>query len=406
MNSRIFVSFHTTIYPKAMHIRKRGKTYLICISMGFDSSGKRIRQYVTYDPDPTLTPRQANHAAYNYGIEIENKLKRGGTIQYEALTFNQFAEMYFRDFAPTLKEYTAVQYKDIYEKRFKPYFGNMRIKNIRPLDIRQWLTAMERLDKTGKLTENSKGVYFRTLSSMLGVAYRWELIDNNPCRRIRAPRDKQSTVKALQQSDFDKLFAKIDSFPDSRAVLLIYLLSSTGMREGEAAGLKWQDINFENRTISIEREVVHIPRIGLRVTSPKSINSIREICVPELLCDKLSAYKDKQNKDIAERGNYYNDEGYIFTQFNGSPVHSSSIREWTKKAFEYCDVPYITVHGLRHTYASILISNGADPRTTAAQLGHSTPSLTINIYCNPQYDAKRRAGDLIGIIIASNHLDK
>lgn len=84
--------------------------------MGFDSSGKRIRQYVTYDPDPTLTPRQANHAAYNYGIEIENKLKRGGTMQYEALTFNQFAEMYFRDFAPTLKEYTAVQYKDIYEK--------------------------------------------------------------------------------------------------------------------------------------------------------------------------------------------------------------------------------------------------------------------------------------------------
>ena len=389
-----------------MHIRKRGKTYLICISLGFDSNGKRIRQYVTYDPDPTLTPKQANHAAYNYGIEIENKLKRGGSLQYETLTFNQFAEMYFRDFAPTLKEYTAVQYKDIYERRFKPHFGNMRIKNIRPIDIRQWLTAMERLDKSGELTENSKGVYFRTLSSMLGVAYRWELIDNNPCRRIRAPRNKQSAVKALQQSDFDKLFAKIDSFPDPRAVLMIYILSSTGIREGEAAGLKWQDINYENQNIRIEREVMYIPKLGLRVTSPKSVNSIRDICVPALLCDKLLAYKAIQDKDIAERGGYYNDEGYIFTQFNGSPVHSSTIRAWTMKVFEYCDVPYITVHGLRHTYASILISNGADPRTTAAQLGHSTPSLTINIYCNPQYDAKRRAGDLIGSIITGNRSDE
>lgn len=385
-----------------MHIRKRGKTYLICISLGFDSNGKRIRKYVTYNPDPTLTPRQADQTAFKYGIEIENKLKRGGTLKYESLTFSQFAEMYFRDFAPTLKEYTAIQYKDIYERRFKPYFGNMRIKNIRPLDIRQWLTTMERLDKSGKLTENSKGVYFRTLSSMLGVAFRWELIDNNPCRRIRAPRNKQSAVKALQQSDFDKLFAKIDSFPDPRAVLMIYLLSTTGIREGEAAGLKWQDIDFENQIIRIEREVVYIPKIGLRVTSPKSVNSIREICVPALLCDKLSPYKTLQDKEIADRGVYYNNEGYVFTQLNGSPVHSSTIREWIKKAFEYCEVPYITVHGLRHTYASILISNGTDPRTTAAQLGHSTPSLTINIYCNPQYNAKRRAGDLIGSIIIGN----
>lgn len=389
-------------YPKAMHIRKRGKSYLICISLGFDSSGKRIRQYVTYSPDPTMTPRQANQAAYKYGIEIENKLKRGGTIRYESITFNQFAEIYFKDYAPTLKEYTAVQYKDIYERRFKPCFGNMRLKNIRPLDIRQWLTAMERLDKSGELTESSKGVYFRTLSSMLGVAFRWELIDNNPCRRIRAPRNKQSAVKALQQSDFDKLFAKIDSFPDPRAVLMIYLLSSTGIREGEAAGLKWQDINYENRIIKIEREVVHIPKIGLRVTSPKSVNSIREICIPELLCNKLLSYKAIQDKGIADRGEYYNNEGYVFTQINGSPVHSSTIREWIKKAFEYCEVPYITVHGLRHTYASILISNGTDPRTTAAQLGHSTPSLTINIYCNPQYNAKRRAGDLIGNIITGS----
>lgn len=262
---------------------------------------------------------------------------------------------------------------------------------------------MARSDKSGKLSENSKGVYFRTLSSMLGVAYRWGLIDENPCRRVRAPRSRQSRVKALQQSDFDKLFAKIDSYPDPRAVLLIYLLTSTGIREGEAAALQWGDIDYENRIIHIEREAVYIPKIGLRITSPKSANSTREVCIPELLCDKLKAYKPIQDKDIAERGSLYNDEGYIITQFNGSPVHASTIREWTKKVFDFCGVPYVTVHGLRHTYASILISNNIDVRTAAAQLGHQSPALTMNVYCNPQNAAKRRAGDLIGNLMGRKY---
>ena len=386
-----------------MNISKRGKTYRICISLGIDSTGKRIRKYANYTPDPSMTTTQTKKAAYNYGLEIENKLKRGVSVKNESLTFNQFAEMYFKNHAPTLKEYTAVQYKDIYERRFKSYFGNMKLKNITALDIRQWLTEMERSDKSGDLSENSKGAYFRTLSSMLGVAFRWELIDENPCRRVRTPRKRQSTVKALQQSDFDKLFSKIDSYPDSQVVLLIYLISMTGIREGEAAGLKWQDIDYENRIIRIEREAVFIPKIGLRITPPKSATSIREICIPDLLCDKLKAYKVIQEKDIADRCGMYNDEGFVITQFFGEPVHASTIRKWTKKVFEFCDVPYVTVHGLRHTYASLLISNGTDPRTAAAQLGHSTPSLTMNIYANPQNSAKRKAGDLIGKIVEKKY---
>ncbi|MBR3465120.1 MAG: tyrosine-type recombinase/integrase [Clostridiales bacterium] len=74
-----------------------------------------------------------------------------------------------------------------------------------------------------------------------------------------------------------------------------------------------------------------------------------------------------------------------------------------KKVFEFCEVPYVTVHGLRHTYASLLISSGTDPRTAAAQLGHSSPSLTMNIYANPQNEAKRKAGDLIGNIMGGKY---
>lgn len=112
--------------------------------------------------------------------------------------------------------------------------------------------------------------------------------------------------------------------------------------------------------------------------------------------DRLKELAQMQHEKILS--NLYTDEGYIITQFNGSPVHASTIRKWIKKAFEFCEVPYVTVHGLRHTYASLLIANGVDVRTTASQLGHSSPSLTLNTYANPQNEAKRRAGDLIGTI--------
>lgn len=183
---------------------------------------------------------------------------------------------------------------------------------------------------------------------------------------------------------------------------MIYLIALTGIREGEAAGLKWSDIDFENKVIHIEREVMYIPKVGLRVTPPKSANSIRDIYIPNLLGEKLKEYQKQQAKDITDRGDLYHNEDYIVTQFNGSPVHASTIRKWIKKACEFCEVPYITVHGLRHTYASILISNGVDPRTAAAQLGHSTPSLTMNTYANPQTEAKRRAANLLDNITKQN----
>ena len=384
-----------------MNIEKRGKSFRITICLGFDRNRKRIREKYTFNPPPNLSARQAEQAAYKYGIELENKLKRGGSVKYESLSFNQFAEIYFKEHAPTLKEYTAVQYKDIYEKRIKPYFGNMRIKNITALDVRQWVSSLERSPGSngkGEISDNTKGVFFRTLSSMLGVAVRWDIIDDNPCRKVKTPRSKKTAVKALQQEDFDKLFAKIDSYRDKRAVITIYLIALTGIREGEAAGLKWQDIDFENKVIHIEREALYIPQKGVRVTSPKSENSIRDIFISDLLLEKLKLYKVIQEKDISDIGDYYQDDNYIIADYDGAPVHASTIRKWLKAVCKHCDVPYVTVHGLRHTYASLLIANGVDVRTAAAQLGHSSPSLTMNVYANPQNEAKRRAGNLIADI--------
>ena len=385
-----------------MVLEKRKKAYRITVYCGSDNNGKAIRQSVTFKPDCNLSERQQYKQAYNYGLELENKIKQGVNLKYDRLTFSQFCEMYFNNHLPTLKENTATQYKQITEKRLLPYFANMRMINISSLDVIQWLASLEKDKnsnrKTPVLSENSKGVYFRTLSSLFGVAVKWGVIRDNPCKRVTMPH-QQTTVKALQQNEVNRLFSLIDSYPDYRVVIVVYILLLTGIRISELIGLQWGDINFDNQIISIKREVIHLANKGTVITPPKSYSSNRDIFVPELLINKLRAYQALQQQDIINKGDLFNNQDYIITQFNGNPVYISTVRKWLKKAFTAFNIPYVTIHGLRHTYASLLISNGIDARTTASQLGHNTPSLVMNVYANPQNIAKRQSANLLEKII-------
>lgn len=381
-----------------MNITKRGKSYRIQI---YNGNGQRITK--TYNPPEGLTDRQRYNAAYKYALELEEKIKRGGSVKYDNLTFAEFTRLYFENYAPGLKVYTAAQYMDICKNRLIPYFGNMKIINITALDVRQWITELDRQNAPGVLSANSKGVYFRTLSALLGVAVKWDIIPDNPCKKVTTPRKPQTDVKALQAPEVARLFDRIDNYQDKRAVILCYIFLLTGVRASEAAGLKWSDIDYNNRVVKIARECLYIPKKGLQVTPPKSRAGLRDIYIPDLLLDKLAEYKAIQNAEIYARGDLYTNEDYIITQFNGAPVHTSTIRALIKKAFEFCGVDYITVHGLRHTYASLLIAGGVDVRTTAAQLGHSTPALTLNTYANPQNAAKRRAADRLTELLQSDY---
>ena len=110
-------------------------------------------------------------------------------------------------------------------------------------------------------------------------------------------------------------------------------------------------------------------------------------------------YKEYHNSFIKEQGGLWvgatGERAKLFTKLDGTPIFDSTIRKWVKKYMSWAGVPYITVHGLRHTYASILISNGNDARAVAAQLGHSTPVLVYNTYANPQECSKRKTAETL-----------
>lgn len=182
------------------------------------------------------------------------------------------------------------------------------------------------------------------------------------------------------------------------------LLLLTGIRASECCGLEWRDIDYENCSIKIERETMYLQDGGYVETTPKSQSSRRSVFVPKSFCDDLKRYRELQLKDISDRGPLWigekGDKCKIMTQFNGLPVSCFTINHWVQKYLKWCGVPVISTHGLRHTFASLLIANGVDVRTTAAQMGHSQPSLVFNTYANPQDSAKRKAAILLDSILS------
>ncbi len=149
--------------------------------------------------------------------------------------------------------------------------------------------------------------------------------------------------------------------------MFILLVLNTGIRKAEAAGLEWQDINYEKHMISITRTSQYIPGTGMIESTPKSKSSVRSIPISDKLVAEFKEYRKWQESEIKRLGGLYQgkhgDKARLFTTLYGKPIFDSTFREWLNKYLAWCGVPRISVHGLRHTFASILIANGTDPKT-------------------------------------------
>ncbi|MBR4494671.1 MAG: site-specific integrase [Clostridiales bacterium] len=379
-----------------MHITKRNKTYRVTVSCGRDKNNKQILHTATYVPPKGLTAKQEQKAVLEFAENFERKIKGGADVRYNKITFRNFCyDLYYKNHLETLKPKTASGYKIVIESRLIPYFGDMQIRSITPLDILNWISSLERNDGQNKaLSQNSIGSWFRTLSAILGKAYSWSIIDENPCKRVKAP-SKKADVNALQMEDIYKIMKRLPEYTDIRAKMFVLLALNTGVREAEAAGLEWRDIDLDNHILHIRRTSQYIPGQGMIESTPKSSSSVRDIPISDALITELMNYHHWQSEQIDKLGDIYEgnlgDKARLFTTFEGRPVYDSTLRKWLTKFLEWCDVPRVTVHGLRHTFASVLIANGTDPRTAADLMGHTSPALVMNTYANPQNEAKKRA---------------
>lgn len=257
----------------------------------------------------------------------------------------------------------------------------------------------------GKLNGNTVQHYHRMLSSVFTKAVQWGIVQDNPVKRAEPPKGEAVEVSYLEEKAVARLLAALhDAPPQYSAIVQLGLF--TGMRRGEICGLRWSDIDFDAATISVNRTMEYIPHEGIIFTAPKTRASNRTFKVGSNCLDMLREYQLYQKAERLRVGSAWvrtvqvengktvqND--LLFTRWDGTPLDLNKVTSWFPRFLQAHDLPAVTVHSLRHTYASLMIAAHVPIVTVAGRLGHAQTSTTTDIYAGFIKTADAAASDVM-----------
>ncbi len=223
------------------------------------------------------------------------------------------------------------------------------------------------------------------------------LIPFNPAAKATLPKMEHKTPNYFQPEDIVAIRDALESEPP-KWKMLVHLLMMTGARRGEVLGLKWSAVDFARNQIHICNNVLYSPARGVYEDTPKTASSDRFVTLPPETMKMLRQYRAIQAEERFQLGAYYQDQGFLFAQDNGSPMHPDSVTTWLDRFSKRHDLPHINPHAFRHTMASILFFNGVDDISVSKRLGHAQVSTTTDIYGHVIQEADQRNADILADI--------
>lgn len=236
--------------------------------------------------------------------------------------------------------------------------------------------------------------YYNLVSSVLQQAEYWQIIPDNPCRRVRPPKAAQKEARHLDEIEAAQLMDALQSAPDVYRTFVTVLLYM-GYRRGEACGLEWSDIDFANGVISIERSTDYISKQGLFDDTPKTGGSVRVTKMPPAVSDALRRWKSIQAANRLKMGDKWTITGKVFTNEEGRQIYPNTFTRWFRGFITENGLPDVCLHSLRHTNATLLIASGTNITTVAKRLGHSSTATTTRTYVHAIKTADELAAETL-----------
>ena len=381
-------------------IEKRGKnSYRLTVSEGFDLNGKPMIHRKTVHGNK----KDAEVELAKFVTEVQNGL----VIDGKSLKFSEFTEIWKRDYgSKELAPSTYKRYCRMLETRLLPYFGHFYINKIKPTDIMKFYDLLEKdtqlVRKKGNNGAKTKKPlsgktileHHRLLRAMLHKAVYWQLIVSNPAERVQPPKARKPKRRSYDDEQTKILLENLEqlSIEDTKYKVAIILTVFTGVRLGELMGLEWQDVDFKNGIISINRSSQYLSDMGVFTKVPKTESSIREIAIPDFIISLLEEYKLWYEEQKSIYDELWMNSDRLFVQADGKPMHPSTISKWFVKYVGQIGLPVINFHGLRHTNASLLVAQNIDIAVISARLGHAQISTTLDFYVHPLLSHNRKAG--------------
>lgn len=391
-------------------ITKRGDSYRIRVSDGYDVHGKQIMRSMTWTPTPGMSDRQIEKELNRQAVLFEEAKSATANVKFEV-----FAEQWFRERVEggKLKENTREKYRRLSVRTYKA-IGHLRLDKITKRHIQLFINNLEEdgINQVTKKKLSSKSVsdYLSFVSSIFSYAIELNMLKENPCRGVKV--SVEEYTDAIPQSQKYYSLEEAREFlkclqPEAPLRRVFFLLDIfVGLRKGEILGLEWSDINFDTGVTPITREAEYTKDKGHYTDKPKSKKSTRYAHFPKIVMDALLERKQEQEQDQINAGDLWQDTNRIFTDRFGNQLGSSSMYNWVTRFCEKNNLRKVGIHSFRHFNAALLISEGVDVETVADMLGHAQTSTTLNIYGYAFQEMKAKATKTISKTLTTKQRPK
>lgn len=390
-------------------IEKRGpNTYRLRITSGYDENGKQIR------PSKTITAN-SDRKAYAALDEWIEELKESGLIDLSIITVKYFVENMWKKQAPLLmQERTYQAYLDIIEARILPSFKDRLLNEIKPYEIRNFVTSQKKLKKPEEdVSRQTKKRVLAAFSSLYNIAWsEFRIVRDNPCRGIVLPaKTKEDKIKTGVQppysiEELEEMFSKLGNETlHVQAVILTSFVTSA--REGEIAALERKHFLPENGQIIFEQRIIKV-----RDQKPKRIDGLKNgdqliVDAPAYYFSTMEKYFQERQKQREKLNAIAPEHDYVFGHLDGTPINPSALYGCWKHFVKRNNLRMIRFHDLRHSAASYLIANPQiSDKAVQEHLGHSDYRTTMNMYVHGIKESKKEVANAMGKIILPKNNEK
>ena len=335
--------------------------YYVCMDRGMGPDGRRIRQYRTYK---NLTV--ARSALREFHLEQEQERE---TPKVPDPTLEEWLEEWMHTIIrPNRAATTTYSYQNIIDRHLVPALGNVRITELTPGQIQTYYVTVA---QEHNLSSNTVRRHHDLLASALKVAVRQGKLLGTPMDRVEPPRVHQAEIAFYTSDQLRTLYQQVEGH---YLELPVRLAGSLGLRREELCGLKWHNVNFQRRVVCI-REARTVFGANVIEKETKNRASVRTLYMADDVMELLQKEQERQKQMEKE-----NTTGHVVLDRKGNPYSPNVLSLAFTRFIRSRGLPRVTLHGLRHSFATIASVQGASLFDIGKALGHSTPATTGRIY--------------------------
>ena len=342
----------------SIYQRKDGR-WVATLNLGWEA-GKRRRKSVYARTRAEVATKLT---------KLLNAADEGLPAASDKLTLGRFIREWLEQTAkPNIRLKTYYSYEQMVRTHIVPELGKTRLAKLTPQDIQRFLNRKQ----AAGLSPRTCAYLLMILRRSLAYAERWRQVPRNVARLIDSPRVPQPEMKPYTESEARTLLAEVKG---DRLEAIYTVAIGAGLRRGEALGLSWSDVNFEDGTLTVRHQ---LQRVGgkLVFSEPKTRTSLRTIALPKVLQEALKAHRARQAQERLLAGPGWHDSDLVFTTRTGTPLEPQNVLRHFHSIRERAGLRHQRFHDLRHCAGSLLIAQGVNPRVVQEILGHATPTMT------------------------------